>query len=69
MIQNLFSSISQQQGSATASEIEMEKLKHEYQRTMQMANQWKKMYENLHEFGIKELLDGGQTRTFDEYDK
>lgn len=51
----------QQQGSATASEIEMEKLKHEYQRTMEMANQWKKMYENLHEFGIKELLDGGQT--------
>ncbi|WJX10489.1 hypothetical protein P8452_01206 [Trifolium repens] len=48
----------QQQGSATASEIEIEKLKHEYERTMKMANQWKKMYENLHQFGIKELLDG-----------
>ncbi|GAU34061.1 hypothetical protein TSUD_16490 [Trifolium subterraneum] len=52
-----------QQGSATASEIEIEKLKHEYERTMKMANQWKKMYENLHQFGIKELLDGDQIRT------
>jgi pre-rRNA-processing protein IPI3 len=55
--------MSQQQGSATASEIEIEKLKHEYERTMKMANQWKKMYENLHQFGIKELLDGDQIRT------
>ncbi|XP_020211750.1 protein ROOT INITIATION DEFECTIVE 3 [Cajanus cajan] len=58
----------QHQGSAATSEMEMEKLKHDYQRSMQMANQWKKMYENLHQFCVKELLDVGQARTLDEND-
>ncbi|KAK7257969.1 hypothetical protein RIF29_32320 [Crotalaria pallida] len=48
----------QHQNSAAASEMEMERLKHDSQRSMQMVNQWKKMYENLHEFCVKELLDG-----------
>ncbi|XP_047167518.1 protein ROOT INITIATION DEFECTIVE 3 [Vigna umbellata] len=56
----------QHQGSAAASEMETEKLKHDYQRAMQMANQWKKMYENLNKFCVKELLDGSQARTLDE---
>ncbi|KAL2329772.1 hypothetical protein Fmac_017353 [Flemingia macrophylla] len=56
----------QNQGSAATSEMEMEKLKHDYQRSIQMANQWKKMYENLHQFCVKEVLDGDQARTLDE---
>ncbi|KAK7394358.1 hypothetical protein VNO78_14882 [Psophocarpus tetragonolobus] len=55
----------QHEGSGAASEMEMEKLKQDYQLSMQMANQWKKMYENLHQFCVKELLDGGQTRNLD----
>ncbi|MED6158808.1 hypothetical protein PIB30_036221 [Stylosanthes scabra] len=52
----------QRHGSAAASELEMGKLKDDYQKSMQMVNQWKKMYENLHQFCVKELLDGGQAR-------
>ncbi|KAK7295545.1 hypothetical protein RJT34_18455 [Clitoria ternatea] len=59
----------QHHGSAAASEMEMEKLKHECQRSMEMVNQWKKMYENLHQFCVKELLDGDQARTLDGNDK
>ncbi|KAJ1435393.1 WD40/YVTN repeat-like-containing domain superfamily [Sesbania bispinosa] len=59
----------QHQGSSASSELEMEKLKHDCQRSMQMVDQWKKMYENLHQFCVKELLDGGQARTLDENDK
>lgn len=47
----------QNQGSAAASEMEIEKLKRDCQKSMQMVNQWKKMYENLHQFCVKELLD------------
>ncbi|XP_058756704.1 protein ROOT INITIATION DEFECTIVE 3-like [Vicia villosa] len=47
----------QNQGSAAASEMEIEKLKHECQKSAQMVNQWKKMYENLHQFCVKELVD------------
>lgn len=57
-----------QQGSAAASEMEVEKLKHDYQRSMQMANQWKSMYENMHQFCVEEMLDGGEARTSDEKD-
>ncbi|XP_027351601.1 protein ROOT INITIATION DEFECTIVE 3 [Abrus precatorius] len=59
----------QHQGSVAASEMEMEKLKHDCQRSMQLVNQWKKMHENLHQFCVKELLDGNQARTLDENDK
>jgi len=58
--------MSQHQGSSAASEMETEKLKHDYQRSMQMTNQWKKMYENLNNFCVQELLDGSQARTLDE---
>lgn len=50
----------QQRGSSAATEMEVERLKHEYNRTLQMVQQWKKMYENLHEFCVNELLDGDQ---------
>ncbi|RZB53971.1 Protein ROOT INITIATION DEFECTIVE 3 isoform C [Glycine soja] len=58
----------QHQGSAAASEMEMEKLKHDYQESVQMANQLKKMNEKLHQFCVKELLDGSQARTLGEND-
>lgn len=41
--------MSQNQGSAAASEMEIEKLKSDYQKSVQMVNQWKKKYENLHQ--------------------
>lgn len=46
----------QNQGSAAASEMEIEKLKSDYQKSVQMVNQWKKMYESLHQFRVKELV-------------
>ncbi|CAK9177021.1 unnamed protein product [Ilex paraguariensis] len=50
----------QQQGSSAASEMETERLKLDCKRCMQMVQQWKKMYENLHQFCVNELLDGDQ---------
>ncbi|XP_044512249.1 protein ROOT INITIATION DEFECTIVE 3 [Mangifera indica] len=50
----------QRQGSSAAAEMEVERLKHECGRSMQMVQQWKKMYDNLHEFCINELLDVDQ---------
>ncbi|KAH7523637.1 protein ROOT INITIATION DEFECTIVE 3 [Ziziphus jujuba] len=49
----------QQQGSAAA-EMERERLKLDCKRFMQMVQQWKTMYENLHEFCVNELLEGDQ---------
>lgn len=48
----------QQQGSSAASEMEMERLKLDCKRSMQMVQQWKKMYANLHQYAVNELLDG-----------
>lgn len=50
----------QSQGSAAASEMEIEKLKRDCQKSVQMVNKWKKMYENLHQFCVKEMLDGNE---------
>ena len=50
-------SLLQQQGSSAAAEMEMERLKIDSQKSMQMVQQWKKMYENLHQFCVNELLD------------
>ena len=52
----------QQQGSAAASEMEAERLKLDCKRALQMVQQWKKMYEDLHQFCVKELLDEGQAK-------
>ncbi|KAF5747040.1 protein ROOT INITIATION DEFECTIVE 3 [Tripterygium wilfordii] len=49
----------QQQGSATT-EMEVERLKQDCKRAMQMVEQWKKMYDSLHGFCINELLDEDQ---------
>lgn len=50
----------QQQGSSAAAGMEVERLKLEYRRSMQTVQQWQKMYENLHQFCLDELLDGDQ---------
>ncbi|KAL4579335.1 hypothetical protein LXL04_015477 [Taraxacum kok-saghyz] len=59
-IQSMNNQISQLQehGSSGVSEMEMERLKLDCKRLMQMVQQWKKMYENLHQFCVGELLNG-----------
>ncbi|KAF5444924.1 hypothetical protein F2P56_034016 [Juglans regia] len=52
----------QQQGSSAAAEMEMKRLKLDFSRSMQTVQQWKKMYENLHQFCVNELLDDDQVR-------
>ncbi|KAI3465344.1 hypothetical protein Pfo_022007 [Paulownia fortunei] len=53
----------QQQGSSAAAEVDVERLKSEQLRSVQMIQQWKKMYENLHQFCVSELLDGSHTES------
>ncbi|KAK6160695.1 hypothetical protein DH2020_004076 [Rehmannia glutinosa] len=53
----------QQQGSSAAAEVDIERLKSEQLRSVQMIQQWKKMYENLHQFCVTELLDGTHTES------
>ncbi|XP_021284761.1 protein ROOT INITIATION DEFECTIVE 3 isoform X2 [Herrania umbratica] len=48
----------QQQGSSAAAEMEVEILKLDCKRSMQMVQQWKQNYDNLQEFCVNELLDG-----------
>lgn len=47
----------QQQGTVTAKEVELERLKLDREKSMQYNLKWKQMYENLHEFCTKEILD------------
>ncbi|KAL8513870.1 hypothetical protein ACS0TY_013112 [Phlomoides rotata] len=53
----------QQQGSSAAAEVDVERLKNEQQRSLQMIQQWKKMYENLHDFCVNELLDENHVKS------
>lgn len=53
-------SLLQQQGSA-ATGMELERLKRDYGKSMQMLEHWRKTYDNLHQFCVDELLDGDQT--------
>lgn len=48
----------QQQGSAAAAEMEVERLKLDCMQYMQMLQKWKKMYDNLHELCVNEILEG-----------
>nr|XP_043606063.1 protein ROOT INITIATION DEFECTIVE 3 [Erigeron canadensis] len=48
----------QQNVSSGASEMEVERLKLDNKRSMQMVQQWKKMYGNLHQYCVDELLSG-----------
>ncbi|KAK6938671.1 WD40 repeat [Dillenia turbinata] len=51
----------QKQDSSAATEMDVERLKLECKRSVQMVQQWKKLYENLHQFCVNELLDGVQS--------
>ncbi|XP_023765625.1 protein ROOT INITIATION DEFECTIVE 3 [Lactuca sativa] len=53
----------QQHGSSGASEMELERLKLDCKRSMQMVQQWKKMYQNLNQFCVGELLNGEADET------
>ena len=55
----------QHQGSAATTEMEVERLKLDCKKSMQMVSQWKKMYENLHQFCVNELLDADKAGTSD----
>lgn len=58
VILNFSASFLQQHGSSAAAEMEVERLKQECKRALQMVKQWKQMYDNLHEFCVNELLNG-----------
>ncbi|KAJ9166246.1 hypothetical protein P3X46_021024 [Hevea brasiliensis] len=47
-----------QQGSAAAAEMEVERLKLDCTHYTQMLQKWKKMYDNLHELCVNEILEG-----------
>ncbi|KAJ4834660.1 hypothetical protein Tsubulata_034486 [Turnera subulata] len=48
----------QQRGSAAAAQMEVERLKLDSIQYTQVLQKWKKMYDNLHEFCVNELLKG-----------
>ncbi|KAF3628155.1 protein ROOT INITIATION DEFECTIVE 3 isoform X1 [Capsicum chacoense] len=50
----------QRQGSSSASEMEIERLKLDRSRSIQMIQQWEKKFQTLHQFCVTELLDGEQ---------
>ena len=54
----VFFLILKQQGGA-ASEMEMDRLKFDYKRSMQMFKRQKKMYEDLYQCFVNELLEEG----------
>ncbi|KAI3947722.1 hypothetical protein MKX01_034387 [Papaver californicum] len=49
----------QQEGSPAASQLELDRLRVECKRSLQMAEQWKKMHDDLHQFCVDELVDCG----------
>ncbi|KAF6145761.1 hypothetical protein GIB67_016210 [Kingdonia uniflora] len=51
-----------QKGSSAATDIELERLRSDCKKSLQIAQQWKKMYEDLHQFCVNELVDGGVTK-------
>ncbi|KAK4348826.1 hypothetical protein RND71_031581 [Anisodus tanguticus] len=50
----------QRQGSSASAEMEIERLKLDRSRSMQMILQWGKKFQSLHQFCVTELLDGEQ---------
>lgn len=58
-----WSDCSQQKGSSAAAEVDFERLKSEQLRSVKMIQQWKNMYENLHQFCVTELMDSSRPET------
>ncbi|XP_026394579.1 protein ROOT INITIATION DEFECTIVE 3-like [Papaver somniferum] len=50
----------QQEGSTAASQLELDRLRVECKRSLQMSEQWKKMHGDLHQFCADELVDYGR---------
>lgn len=50
----------QHQSSSAANNMELEKLKKDYERSIQITQQWRKMYDNLHKFCVDEILSGDE---------
>jgi len=50
----------QQRGSSGAAEMELERLRHECKRSAQMIHQWKKLYHDLQNISVTELLGEAQ---------
>ncbi|KAL1546951.1 protein ROOT INITIATION DEFECTIVE 3-like [Salvia divinorum] len=51
----------QQKGSAAAAEVDVERLKNDQLRSVQMIQHWKTMYDDLHQFCVDELLEDVRT--------
>ncbi|XP_043711477.1 protein ROOT INITIATION DEFECTIVE 3 [Telopea speciosissima] len=51
----------QQQGSSAATEMELERMKLDLKRSLEMVERWKKMFEDLKHFCVNELVEGDQT--------
>ncbi|KAI3841707.1 hypothetical protein MKX03_006851 [Papaver bracteatum] len=50
----------QQEGSTAASQLELDRLRMECKRSLQMAEQWKRMHGDLHQYCADELVDCGR---------
>ncbi|XP_073022121.1 protein ROOT INITIATION DEFECTIVE 3-like isoform X2 [Primulina eburnea] len=51
----------ERQGSSVASEVELERLKSDQERSAQMIQHWERMYKKLHQFCVEEILDRSLT--------
>ncbi|XP_042056724.1 protein ROOT INITIATION DEFECTIVE 3-like [Salvia splendens] len=51
----------QQKGSTAAAEVDVERLKNDQLRSVQMIQHWKTMYDDLHQFCVDELLEDVRT--------
>ncbi|XP_073126614.1 protein ROOT INITIATION DEFECTIVE 3 [Henckelia pumila] len=51
----------ERQGSSVASEVELERLKCERQRSAEMIRKWERMYKELHQVCVEMIVDGGLT--------
>lgn len=56
----------QQQGSSTSIQMELERLRSEYRRSLNMIQQWEQVYQDLHCFCVTELMGGNKAGEDDE---
>lgn len=56
----------QQQGSLTSIQMELERLRSEYRRSLNMIQQWEQVYQDLHCFCVTELMGGSKAGEDDE---
>ncbi|XP_057845764.2 protein ROOT INITIATION DEFECTIVE 3, partial [Cryptomeria japonica] len=56
----------QEQGSSTATQMELERLRSEHQRSLNIIKQWQQVYQDLHYFCVNELMGGNKVGEEDE---